>query len=122
MIIYEHKTLEYKGKPIFEKIIMGDFKRIPKYFHENEVCFMFVENGSFLMRTPEKTISFISGDGMLAKCGNYFFEKSKEVNRSSEEKTTVIGAFFTLRFYRNYSIRKNLIRCSKQIMMFVKSI
>ncbi len=91
--IYEHKTLTYKGKTIFGKIIMGDFKRIEKYFQENEACFMFIENGDFILRTPERTIHFKSGEGLFAKCGNYFFE-NKLPKTIPENKTTLIAAYF----------------------------
>ena len=70
-IIYENKVLNYKGKTIFNKLVLGTFKRIPKYFQEEEACFMFVDNASIIMRTPDKTIRFESGETMRAKCGNY---------------------------------------------------
>lgn len=93
-MIFEHKTLTYKGKVMFEKLILGDFKRLPKVFQETEACFMFIEKGSFQFRTPEKVIHFSSGDGMLAKCGNYFFERALGQQQITEEKTKVIGAYF----------------------------
>lgn len=91
--VYEHKTLNYKGKTIFSKIVMGDFNRILKFFQEDEACFMFIDNGSFLMRTPKETIHFESGDGMLAKCGNYFFENQLK-EETSDMRTTLVAAYF----------------------------
>ncbi len=91
--VYQHKTLQYKGKTIFSKIIIGNYKRILKLFQDDEACFMFIDNGSFCMRTPDKIIQFNSGDGMLAKCGNYYFENKLE-NNQPEKKTILIAAYF----------------------------
>lgn len=91
--VYEHKTLTYKGKMIFSKIVIGDFKRILKYFQEEEACFMFIDNVSFVVRTPDETIRFDPGDGFLAKCGNYYFEKRVE-KEDVGNKTVLIGAYF----------------------------
>ncbi len=92
-MIKEHKTLLYKGKVIFEKIVMGNFNRIPKVFQETEACFMYVEEGSFLMRTPGAVLQFNTGDGMLAKCGDYFFEQTKQ-DRHKQLDIKAIGAYF----------------------------
>jgi len=92
-MIKEHKILSYKGKIIFEKIVMGNFNRIPKVFQETEACFMYVEEGSFLMRTPDTVLQFNSGDGMLAKCGDYFFEQTKQ-DHIKQIDTKAIGAYF----------------------------
>ena len=88
-----YKTLNYRGRTVFSKIIMEDFKRIVKYFQEDEACFMFIDNGDFLLRTPEETIHFESGDGLLAKCGNYYFE-NKMTGKLPESRTEIIAAYF----------------------------
>ena len=49
MNIHDHKTLKCQGKVVFEKLVIDGFKRIPKNFQEKEACFMFVNNGSFLI-------------------------------------------------------------------------
>ncbi|MBL4592603.1 MAG: helix-turn-helix transcriptional regulator [Flavobacteriales bacterium] len=67
---------------------MGKFNRIEKYFQENEACFMFVDNGDIVLRTPYNTIHMKDGDGLFAKCGNYFFEKQ------TSNKITLIGVYF----------------------------
>lgn len=86
--VYEYKKLSYQGKTIFGKIVMGEFDRIEKYFQQNEACFMFVNNGDMILRTPEQTIHIKNGDGLFAKCGNYFFEKQ------TSEKITLIASYF----------------------------
>ena len=92
-MILDHKALTYKGKVIFEKLVFGDFGRQLKPFEDNEACFMFVEKGSFEMIKPEEAIPFNSGEGMLAKCGNYYFEN--QIDQNQPDNTTVlIGAFF----------------------------
>ena len=90
--VLNHKKLEYKGKTIFSKMEVSEYKRFEKYFQENEACFMFVDDGSIALRTPDKTLYLNSGDGLLAKCGNYFFENTKR--NSSEEKVSLITAYF----------------------------
>lgn len=89
--IYKFQKLDYQGKTIFGKIVMGTFTRIEKYFQENEACFMFIEDGNFAMRTPENFIQLSPGDGLFAKCGNYFFE---DKNPNEEKTTTLIAAYF----------------------------
>ncbi|MFI1773330.1 helix-turn-helix domain-containing protein [Thalassobellus citreus] len=86
--VFEYKKLTYQDKTVFSKIVMGAFDRIEKYFQKNEACFMFVNNGDMILRTPEQTIHIKDGDGLFAKCGNYFFEKQ------SSEKITLIAAYF----------------------------
>tara|TARA_B100000809_G_scaffold234148_1_gene251399 strand:+ start:1233 stop:1484 length:252 start_codon:yes stop_codon:yes gene_type:complete len=75
--VHNYKKLEYKGKTIFSKMVISEYQRFEKHFQENEACFMFIDDGSILLRTPDKTLHFKSGDGLLAKCGNYFFENTK---------------------------------------------
>jgi len=42
-MVLEQKPLNYKGKRVFEKLVMStDFKRIPKLFAEDEACFLFL--------------------------------------------------------------------------------
>ncbi|MFK7946922.1 MAG: helix-turn-helix domain-containing protein [Saprospiraceae bacterium] len=76
-MIIEYKKLSYKKKVIFEKMTLRNFDRMAKVFDENEACFMYLQEGSFQFRTPERVIQFNVGDGLLAKCSNYFFEQTK---------------------------------------------
>ncbi len=92
-VLFENKALNYKGKIIFSKIVIGGFDRILKNFQEDEACFMFIDDGGFLMRTPKEIIRFESGDGLLAKCGNYYFEQNIK-KESSKKTTTLIAAYF----------------------------
>lgn len=85
--------LEYKGKMIFLRMTMSpEFNRMPKFFKEDEACFLFLTEGSFHFRTPTKEITFKEGDGLLAQCGNYYFEKTKTSN--SNNNISFIGAYF----------------------------
>lgn len=93
-MILEHTSLTYKGKRIFERLVMGQFGRMPKHFEAGEACFMFVEMGSFHMRTPDCLIPFTSGDGMLAKCNNYYIEKTATDLQFETQTTKVLGAYF----------------------------
>jgi len=74
-------------------MVMGNFDRIPKLFQETEACFMYVEEGAFQFRTPEKVLAFSAGDGLLTKCGDYFFEQTK-TDHQNNPKTKAIGVYF----------------------------
>jgi len=89
----EQKTLLYKGKIVFEKMTIPTFKRIPKIFQENEACCMYIDKGEFSVRTQESFISFKKGEGLLAKCFNYFFE-TNAFQRERLETIELIGIIF----------------------------
>ncbi|CCG53617.1 Probable transcriptional regulator, AraC family [Flavobacterium indicum GPTSA100-9 = DSM 17447] len=89
----EIKTINYQGKRVFEKLVMtADFKRAPKFFTEDEACFLFITEGSFQFRTPTNLLSYSKNEAMLAKCGNYFLEDIS-INEV-DNKLAAIGAFF----------------------------
>ncbi|MDP2385708.1 MAG: AraC family transcriptional regulator [Bacteroidota bacterium] len=71
-----------------------DFKRAPKYFAEDEACFLFLTNGSFQFRTPNNVVTYSKNEAMLAKCGNYFIENTPENQNKADNTISVIGAFF----------------------------
>lgn len=85
-MVIEHKTLRYHNKVIFEKMAIKNFVRMPKPFTETEACFMYLQEGSFQFRTPEKVLQFKKGDAFLAKCSDYFFEQ----NETHHQNTTQI--------------------------------
>lgn len=89
-MILDQKVLKYKGKVVFEKISMSPFQRMPKLYEENEACFMFINKGEFSVRTPDQFLSFKKGQGLLAKCFDYFFETNKE-QRKSSDSIEVVG-------------------------------
>jgi len=91
-MLLEYKSLEYHGKIVFEKMVMGHFNRAPKPYQENEACFMYLQEGSFQFRTPEKIFTLKQGDAVLAKCGNYFFEQTNN-DRIDFKKSSGIGAY-----------------------------
>lgn len=91
-MILEYKSLKYKNKVIFEKMVLGRFQRAPKSYQENEACFMYLQEGSFQFRTPNRVISLTSGDAVLAKCNNYFFEQTKK-DHEAFERSKGIGAY-----------------------------
>jgi len=91
-MILDYKSLSYKDKVIFEKMTFGHITRMPKPFEENEACFMYLQEGSFQFRTPDKLLQLNIGDGYLAKCSNYFFEQTKSDYKVSD-RTTGIGIY-----------------------------
>lgn len=86
----EFKAIRYQEKIIFAKAVMTELRRMPKYFEADESCFMFLSKGAFRLRTPDRIIDFIEGDGMLAKCGPYYVEKAKD----NEGASAVIAVYF----------------------------
>lgn len=90
-LVRDYKKLDYKGKTIFSKMVLSEYVRFEKYFIGNEACFMFIDDGSILLRTPDKVLYFESGEGLLAKCGNYFFERDV---RKEEESVSIVVAYF----------------------------
>lgn len=91
-MLIEHKTLLYQNKVIFEKMILKNFDRMPKPFNETEACFMYLQEGFFQLRTPDKVLQLQAGDGLLAKCSDYFFEQTKSDHQNSV-KTKGIGIY-----------------------------
>ncbi|MFK7935219.1 MAG: helix-turn-helix domain-containing protein [Saprospiraceae bacterium] len=65
---------------------------MPKPFAEDEACFMYLQEGSFQFRTPEKVLEFNQGDAFLAKCSDYFFEQ-KETDRKNTTISKGIGIY-----------------------------
>lgn len=93
--IFEMETITYQGKVVFEKVVMSSrFKRFPKFFQENEACFLFLTKGAFQFRTPTNLLSFREGDAMLSRCGNYFFEEVTTNPLVSEDIIIAVGGYF----------------------------
>ena len=58
-MILEQTEIKYKGKVVFERLMMSTgFKRVPKFFSENEACFLFLTKGAFHFRTPTNFLTF----------------------------------------------------------------
>lgn len=93
-MILEHKTLQIDNKVVFDKLALeANFKRMPKYFVENEACFLFLSKGAFHLRTPTNVLTFSKGEAMVAKCGNYFFEEAVKSNET-DNIIEVISSYF----------------------------
>lgn len=94
-MVLEQKTIYYKGERVFEKVVMTtDIKRLPKYFAEDEACFLFITEGSFQFRSPTNLLSYSKNEAMLAKCGNYFIEQISIKEGNKDKQFAAIGAFF----------------------------
>lgn len=91
-MILEHKVLVYEKYVIFEKMALSNFNRMPKKLSTNEACFMYLLEGTFQLRTPNKTLQFNVGDGFLAKCSDYFFEQTPAIHQKIT-KTKGIGIY-----------------------------
>ncbi len=94
-MVLELKTIKYKDKVVFEKMVMtNDFKRVPKFFQENEACFLFLTKGAFQFRTPTNVLTFNEGEAMLSKCGNYFFEQLATNPNPQSNTISAVAAYF----------------------------
>lgn len=88
-MIIDYQHLELDGKKVFERIVFHKFDRVPKVL-ENEACFLFVDKGSFNIRTQDQSFTLLPKDGFLTKCGDYFFEDIKD----QEEPVEALGIYF----------------------------
>lgn len=123
----EFKTIRYQDKIVFAKAVMSELRRMPKYFEADESCFMFLSKGAFRLRTPDKTIDFVQGDGMLAKCGHYFVERSKDKEGMAEAIAVyfhpqIIKSFFPIdlslaQFKPNFNVNKMTMDALLKIFM-----
>lgn len=78
---------------VFQRMTMSTvYNRIPKLFREGEACFLFLTKGAFEFRTPTNYLAFQQGEGLLAKCGNYYIENPRF--KQCDETFTFIGAYF----------------------------
>ncbi|MBL4586136.1 MAG: helix-turn-helix transcriptional regulator [Flavobacteriales bacterium] len=73
-------------------MIIDQPERNLKPFSENEACFMFVNKGDFSVRTPEQLHSLQAGQGLLAKCFNFFVETT-ELQRKNTNSLELIGVY-----------------------------
>jgi len=91
-MVNEYRELTYKGAVVFNKLNVDAPKRELKPFKDNEACFMFVNEGVFNVRTPDQLFHFNIGEGMLAKCFNFFIETDK-FQQKDNPKLEFIGVF-----------------------------
>ena len=63
---------------------MPHFNRTLKQYVEDEACFMFINKGEVGVRSQEDYFKLNQKVGMLAKCLNYFFEPTGNVEACSE--------------------------------------
>lgn len=128
----EVKTIKYKHKIVFEKIVVPSFKRIPKLYNKDEACFMFINRGAFIVRTPYKLITFEQGNGFLAKCFNYYVETTSE-QREEHKTVELIGILlypeivkeifpYTSSKTRNNQFNVNKIQLDKLFINYRESI
>ena len=91
------------------------FKRVPKFFSENEACFLFLTKGAFHFRTPTNFLTFNERDAMLSKCGNYFMENVMLNDKIEHQVISAIGVFFYPTMVKSFfSVGLNYATISKQ--------
>ena len=94
------KTIEYKGRVVFQKIQLSSFKRIERMHYENEACFAFVKRGEYKVRDQNQLVDVNPSTALLAKCMNYFYE-SKDYPKESHCDDEAIGVFLYPEIYQN---------------------
>jgi AraC family transcriptional regulator, exoenzyme S synthesis regulatory protein ExsA len=87
---FELNTLKLKGRVVFQKLQVPTFERLPKEYHENEACFIFVNQGDFQVRSQTEILQVNNETALLAKCLNYFYETIKKPGET-KENVEVIG-------------------------------
>jgi AraC-like DNA-binding protein len=87
------KTIEYKGRVVFQKLQVTSFSRLPKEYYENEACFIFVQEGEFFVRSQTERLHINKETALLAKCLNYFYETTKKSSKESDN-VEVVGLLF----------------------------
>jgi AraC-like DNA-binding protein len=87
---YSLKTLEYKGRVVFQKLQVPYFERLPKEYHENEACFVFVIQGGFNIRAQNQLLEINKETALLAKCLNYYYETLKKPGET-KDNVEVVG-------------------------------
>jgi AraC family transcriptional regulator, exoenzyme S synthesis regulatory protein ExsA len=75
---FKSNTLKLKGRVVFQKLQVPTFERLPKEYHENEACFIFVNQGNFQVRSQTEILQVNKETALLAKCLNYFYETTKK--------------------------------------------
>ncbi|MFT6037194.1 MAG: AraC-like DNA-binding protein [Marivirga sp.] len=78
------KILEFKGRVVFQKLQVPFFTRLPKEYHENEACFIFVNQGDFQIRSQTETLQLNRETALLAKCLNYYYETTKKPEETAD--------------------------------------
>lgn len=86
---YSLKTLEYKGRVVFQKLCVPYFERLPKEYHENEACFVFVNQGGFNVRAQTQLLEINKDTALLAKCLNYFYETARKQGEKNDDVEVV---------------------------------
>lgn len=87
------KTIEYKGRVVFQKLQVTSFSRLPKEYYENEACFIFVQEGEFFVRSQTERLHINKETALLAKCLNYFYETTKK-SAKENDNVEVVGLLF----------------------------
>lgn len=87
---FESNTLKLKGRVVFQKLQVLAFERLPKAYHENEACFIFVNQGNFQVRSQTEILQVNNETALLAKCLNYFYETIKKPGETNDN-IEVIG-------------------------------
>lgn len=84
------KNITYQGHVVFQKQSIEAFKRLPKEYYENEVCFIFVNQGDFHVRAQTQRLLVNKETALLAKCLNYFYESNKK-EATEKNDVQVVG-------------------------------
>jgi AraC family transcriptional regulator, exoenzyme S synthesis regulatory protein ExsA len=83
------KTLEFKGRAVFQKLQVPTFERLPKEYSENEACFIFVTKGEFQVRSQTEIFQVNRETSLLAKCLNYYYETNQSQGKIAENVEVV---------------------------------
>ncbi|MEM9547183.1 MAG: AraC family transcriptional regulator [Bacteroidota bacterium] len=78
------KQIKYKGRVIFEKVVVSRFTRAPKYYMDDEACVMFLDGGEFTTRSSSQILKINNKSALVSRCMNYYMEMSTSQEEISE--------------------------------------
>lgn len=88
----EPELLYYKKEPVFGRLKLSPFKRFSKNLMKNEACFIFVEEGSFNLRSPYEEFMVNKDQGILLKNVDYYLEHTNKL-KEDDSGLEIIGVF-----------------------------
>lgn len=87
-MILSRQGFSFQGKALIEKIIIQPPFRQETFF-QNEACFIFLSGSKFTFHAPKETVSLVSKESLLLKCGSYFADWLKTSSPSKSEIVAV---------------------------------
>ena len=92
-MILDYQVIEIDGLKVFEKLSMKKMGKVQKVLN-NQACFMFLLQGSFVVRTPMHSFTVSPSEGLLSRCGDSLYEDTRGEKSQGDEVVEAIGIIF----------------------------